>query len=108
MLQQQVDQTIGALLVLQDLRFGADQSAVVPFPILREVEMLVEGKLDLSSVHGLQWAPLSERALELLEEEIKICLGLLGVTSYSQLDRSFVREAQSVADPDALSAFPLL
>jgi len=30
-----------------------------------EVEKLAEGKLDLSSVHGLQWAPLSERALGL-------------------------------------------
>jgi len=30
-----------------------------------EVEKLAEGKLDLSTVHGLQWAPLSERALGL-------------------------------------------
>jgi len=49
-----------------------------------------------------------ERALEILEEEIKICLGLLGVTSYSQLDASYLREARLVTDPSALSAFPLL
>ena len=30
-----------------------------------EVEKLAEGKLDLATVHGLQWAPLSERALGL-------------------------------------------
>jgi hypothetical protein len=30
-----------------------------------EIEKLVEGKLDLASVHGLQWAPLSERTLGL-------------------------------------------
>ena len=30
-----------------------------------EIEKLAEGKLDLSRVHGLQWAPLSERALGL-------------------------------------------
>jgi len=30
-----------------------------------EVEKLAAGKLDLSTVHGLQWAPLSERALGL-------------------------------------------
>jgi len=30
-----------------------------------EIEKLAEGKLDLGSVHGLQWAPLSERALGL-------------------------------------------
>ena len=30
-----------------------------------EIEKLAEGTLDLSTVHGLQWAPLSERALGL-------------------------------------------
>src|SRR5205823_10846723 len=30
-----------------------------------EIEKLAEGELDLSTVHGLQWAPLSERALGL-------------------------------------------
>ncbi len=30
-----------------------------------EIEKLAEGKLDLTRVHGLQWAPLSERALGL-------------------------------------------
>ncbi len=30
-----------------------------------EIEALAEGKLDLKTVHGLQWAPLSERALGL-------------------------------------------
>jgi SAM-dependent methyltransferase len=30
-----------------------------------EIEALAEGKLDLKAVHGLQWAPLSERALGL-------------------------------------------
>lgn len=49
-----------------------------------------------------------ERALELLEDEVRISLALLGVTSYSQLDASYVREAPVVAEPDALSAFPLL
>jgi hypothetical protein len=30
-----------------------------------EIEALAEGRLDLKTVHGLQWAPLSERALGL-------------------------------------------
>jgi hypothetical protein len=30
-----------------------------------EIEAMAEGKLDLKTVHGLQWAPLSERALGL-------------------------------------------
>jgi isopentenyl diphosphate isomerase/L-lactate dehydrogenase-like FMN-dependent dehydrogenase len=49
-----------------------------------------------------------ERALELLEEEVRICLGLLGVTSYSQLDASYLREGRLVTEASALSAFPLL
>jgi glycolate oxidase len=49
-----------------------------------------------------------ERALELLEEEIRICLALLGVTGYGQLDASYLREARPVTDSGALSAFPLL
>jgi isopentenyl diphosphate isomerase/L-lactate dehydrogenase-like FMN-dependent dehydrogenase len=49
-----------------------------------------------------------ERALEILEEEVRICLGLLGVTSYGQLDASYLREARLVTEAGALSAFPLL
>ncbi len=49
-----------------------------------------------------------ERALEILEEEVRICLGLLGVTSYGQLDASYLRGARLVTEASALSAFPLL
>jgi hypothetical protein len=34
-----------------------------------EIEKLVEGKIDLAGVHGLQWAPLSERALGLVPRQ---------------------------------------
>ena len=48
------------------------------------------------------------RVLELLEEEIRICLGLLGVERLAQLDRSHLHPATSVVLPHATSAFPLL
>jgi len=48
------------------------------------------------------------RVLELLEDEIKICLGLLGVTSLAQLDTSYLHPAPSVTPPRVFSAFPLL
>ncbi|MBI2197817.1 MAG: alpha-hydroxy-acid oxidizing protein [Candidatus Rokubacteria bacterium] len=48
------------------------------------------------------------RALELLEEEIRICLGLLGVERLAQLDRSYLNPATPVVLPHATSAFPLL
>ena len=34
-----------------------------------EIEKLAEGKLDLATVHGLQWAPLSERTLGLATKQ---------------------------------------
>jgi glycolate oxidase len=49
------------------------------------------------------------RMLEILEDEIKRCLGLLGVVSYSELDSSYVVPCEPVARRNWLdSAFPLL
>ncbi len=48
------------------------------------------------------------RLLELLEDEVQRCLGLLGVTSFAELDRSYVCPAAPANPPHVLSAFPLL
>jgi len=48
------------------------------------------------------------RALEILEEEVRICLGLLGVTSFAELTPAHVAAAPAVSEPSVLSAFPLL
>jgi glycolate oxidase len=48
------------------------------------------------------------RVLELLEEEIIECLGLLGITRISQLSRSHVCKAEPVYPPHVHSAFPLM
>ena len=48
------------------------------------------------------------RTLELLETEVRTCLGLLGVTSYAELTRAHLAAAPAVALPDTFSAFPLL
>jgi glycolate oxidase len=53
-------------------------------------------------------APGLVRALEILEEEVRICLGLLGVTSLAALDRSYLHPAPAVAPAHVTSAFPLL
>jgi len=53
-------------------------------------------------------APGLVRTLELLEDEVRICLGLLGVTSYSELTPAFLAPAPAVNAPDTFSAFPLL
>jgi isopentenyl diphosphate isomerase/L-lactate dehydrogenase-like FMN-dependent dehydrogenase len=48
------------------------------------------------------------RLLELLEDEVQRCMGLLGVTSLADLDRSYLHAAQPTTMPHVLSAFPLL
>ncbi len=48
------------------------------------------------------------RLLELLEDEVQRCLGLLGVTKFAELDRSYLRPAAPANVPHVLSAFPLL
>jgi glycolate oxidase len=49
-----------------------------------------------------------ERVLELLEDEIRIAMGLLGVSRLAQLDRSYLHPATPVTLPNVTSAFPLL
>ncbi|MGE0852132.1 MAG: alpha-hydroxy acid oxidase [Hyphomicrobiaceae bacterium] len=48
------------------------------------------------------------RALELLEDEVRRCLGLLGVTSYAGLDKSYVTPVAPLGRQGWDSAFPLL
>jgi glycolate oxidase len=48
------------------------------------------------------------RVLEILEAEIRTCLGLLGVNTLAELDASYVHSAPPVVAPHVLSAFPLL
>ncbi len=58
--------------------------------------------LGAAGAHGLV------RALEILEDEIRICLGLLGVTSLAELTPAHVTTAPAVTLPDTFSAFPHL
>ena len=48
------------------------------------------------------------RVLELIEDEMLRCLGLLGVTSLGEIDRSYGHAAAPVHLPHVFSAFPLL
>jgi isopentenyl diphosphate isomerase/L-lactate dehydrogenase-like FMN-dependent dehydrogenase len=48
------------------------------------------------------------RLLELLEDEVQRCLGLLGVAGFAELDRSYMHAAVPTSVPHVLSAFPLL
>jgi isopentenyl diphosphate isomerase/L-lactate dehydrogenase-like FMN-dependent dehydrogenase len=48
------------------------------------------------------------RVLELLEEEVRVCMGLLGVTRFGALDGSYLHAAHPTVPPHVHSAFPLL
>ena len=48
------------------------------------------------------------RVLELLEEEIQIAFGLLGVSSFAELNSSYITPAPAVNLPHVTSAFPLI
>jgi glycolate oxidase len=48
------------------------------------------------------------RMLELLEDEVIRTLGLLGLTSFAGLDKSYLHAATATHAPSVFSAFPLL
>ena len=48
------------------------------------------------------------RALEILEDEVRTCLGLLGATSFAELGPQHVTAAPPASEPGVFSAFPLL
>jgi glycolate oxidase len=48
------------------------------------------------------------RMLELLEDEVVRTLGLLGVTKFAELDKSYLHQAMPTNLPSVFSAFPLL
>jgi len=48
------------------------------------------------------------RMLELMEDEVQRCLGLLGVNKFSELDASYLHAATPTNPPHVFSAFPLL
>ncbi|HTY78084.1 MAG TPA: alpha-hydroxy acid oxidase [Candidatus Bathyarchaeia archaeon] len=116
---RQLDHGVGSLAVLPEVVRAVEGRAPVIVDggfmrgtdvvkaIALGAQMVGLGRLQCLGLAAAGQAGL-ERALELLEEEVKICLGLLGVTTFGQLDGSFVRPAPVVSDPGALSAFPLL
>ena len=54
-------------------------------------------------------APALIRALEILESEVRAAMGMLGVTSYADLDSSYLYQgAPEVREPHVLSCFPLI
>jgi len=57
---------------------------------------------------GAAGVPGLVRALEILEDEIRTCLGLLGVTSFAELTPQHLAAAPPVGERGVFGAFPLL
>ena len=86
---------------------GISRGADVVKAMILGADVVSVGRL---YVYGLAaaGAPGIVRLLEILENEITICLALLGVTSFAALDKSYLCPARPVVTPHVHSAFPHL
>jgi isopentenyl diphosphate isomerase/L-lactate dehydrogenase-like FMN-dependent dehydrogenase len=116
---RQLDHGLGSIAVLPEIvRTVAGRAQVwVDGGVMRGtdvVKMIALGAqaVGIGRLTGLALAaagaPGLVRALELLEDEVRICLGLLGVTSYAELTPQHLVAAPAVTAPDTFSAFPHL
>jgi isopentenyl diphosphate isomerase/L-lactate dehydrogenase-like FMN-dependent dehydrogenase len=77
--------------VVKALTLGADDAACGRLSVYRLAAAGVEGMV---------------RLFEILEDVISICLSLLGITGYHELDKSYIGSARQAMLPRAHSAFP--
>ena len=116
---RQLDHGRGAADILAEVaaKIGGKAKIMVDGGFMRGTDVVKAMALGADAVgigrlHGLGLAAAGQagivRALELLETEIRICLGLLGVTGFKGLNGTYLAEAEPVVEPHALSAFPLL
>lgn len=116
---RQLDHGRGAIEVLPEVVRAVDGRAtvIVDGGFMRGTDVVKAIALGAQAVGigrlaGLGLAAADEgglvRALEILEDEIRICLGLLGVDCLAKLDPSYLHPAQPVTMPHVTSAFPLL
>jgi len=115
---RQLDQGVGSIDVLPEVEAAGGKARInvdggisrgtdVVKALILGADTVAVGRL---YVYGLAaaGAPGMVRLFEILEDEIRICLSLLGVTAYRELDKSHIRPARQVAPPHVHSAFPHL
>ena len=116
---RQLDQGVGSVDVLPEVveAVGGRARIIVDGGISRGTDViksLISGADAVACgrlyVYGLAAAGAEGmvRLFEILEDEIRICLSLLGVTGYHELDKSYIRQARQVVPPHVHSAFPHL
>jgi len=116
---RQLDQGVGSISVVPEVveavggrgKVWVDGSITRGTDVVKAIilgaDCVVVGRL---YVYGLAAAGGSGvvRLFEILEDEIRICLSLLGVNGYGELDKSYIREAPQVVWPHVHSPFPHL
>ncbi len=116
---RQLDHAQGSVAVLPEIvdAVGGKAQVIVDGGILRGTDIVKAMALGADAVgigrlQGLALGAGGEtavvRMLELLEDEVIRCLGLLGVTSFTELNRSYVAAEPPLARAWLDSAFPLL
>ena len=116
---RQLDHGRGAMQVLPEIvaAVGGRAKIMVDGSFCRGTDIVkaIAMGADLVGIGRLQcWALAAAgetgvvRMLELLEDEVMRCLGLLGVTSFAELNKSYLHQATPTNLPHAFSAFPLL
>jgi isopentenyl diphosphate isomerase/L-lactate dehydrogenase-like FMN-dependent dehydrogenase len=116
---RQLDHGRGAMPVLPEIVGAAAGRAKImvdgSFCRGTDIVKAIAAGADLVGIGRLQcWALAAAgeagvvRMLELLEDEVRRCLGLLGVNSFAELDKSYLHAATPTNLPHVLSAFPLL
>ena len=117
---RQLDQGRGAVDVLPEVvdAVRGNAQVMVDGGFLRGTDVVKAMALGADAVgmgrmYGFALAADGERGvtrlLEILEDEIRSCLGLLGVTSFAELDASYLHmNALAMHAPGYSSAFPLL
>lgn len=117
---RQLDHGRGAMDVLPDIVAAVAGRAPVivdgGFNRGADIVKAIAAGADLVGIGRMQCVGLAAdgqsglvRVLEILEQEIRTCLGLLGVNTWAELDRSYLHAAPPVSDMGVtLGAFPLL
>ena len=116
---RQLDQGVGSIDVLPEIvdAVGGGTRIIVDGGIYRGTDVVKALILGADAVacgrlyvYGLAAAGAAGvvRLFEILEDEIRICLSLLGVNRWDELDKSYIRPARQVVAPHVHSAFPHL
>src|SRR3954466_323896 len=116
---RQLDHGRGAMHVLPEITaaIGGRARIMVDGSFCRGTDIVkaIASGADLVGIGRVQcWALAAAgeagitRMLELLEDEVIRCLGLLGVTRLAELDKSYLHQAMATNLPSVFSAFPLL